>query len=800
MTLVALCAFLVVSAINDVKAVAIGLLTDRDIKFVVGAPRFLQFLYRFPTCAKWLQLIWPLHIRMSNCLRKATDVEWILKAYRPQVCDIVHPHVGPNRNRVALTANGLTVDGRLRWFHHAVNGAGKLPYHATSQVTGDSVLTTYTHDAQALCHVGSLTQRVNGVMVATFPDCNETWIRYGNGQTHQVETDWLSTILARYQDSDKVNQFDVEKYVEAYLISKDVSKKRELQSLSITLLKFFGGAKTVGSIDYYWTNLEKPGLRDYETKEQPSVYSLGYTPIGRPCAPYLCESTDMGAVELRLNRIRNRKTPEGFDKYAREFVAKVVSSSWLPYLEPHSYEYVQGKLNKPHQRHRIERVVTTLRDVACVVNAFVKAEAYAEPKDPRNISAVDMSSVLKLSRYTYRAKEEVFSKMHWYMPCKTPVEIATTLHTFCNKHKVVAETDFSRFDGTISEWLRENVEVAVYARLFPHHPEVAELVRREFHAKCYTRTGIRYDPQGSRLSGSPLTTDGNTLIAGFVDYCALRGSMGVDMAWDNIGLHFGDDGVSRNIGDMERVARQLGLSLKLEAKEFNVGFLGRIFPDPQRSTTSFQDPRRVWPKITVVSSNHDMLARFRSKCAAYVISDPNTPLLSTYCKKVCELVPEGKMYHDEMGYLFQLWPDTTWPYDELDSDAAECAISEMTSVPIHTLREMDRYFSNASQLQQVLDPPFRTILSHSSTGLLRVDGCNLTASLSTPLIASSSTISERLESASVANEQATSVSSKTHPAGHSGTNGQTRPRATRARQPAHRGKGREMELDDLPPV
>lgn len=101
-----------------------------------------------------------------------------------------------------------------------------------------------------------------------------------------------------------------------------------------------------------------------------------------------------------------------------------------------------------------------------------------------------------------------------------------------------------------------------------------------------------------------------------------------ELAWNSIGLHFGDDAVSRESKNYESVAASLGIRVKVVRHEpgtRGVTFLGRIFPDPWSSTSSMQQPSRVWYKITN-SSTGGGIPELRGKWEAYLRSDPHVPV------------------------------------------------------------------------------------------------------------------------------------------------------------------------------
>ncbi|QKK35397.1 polymerase [Erysiphe necator associated nodavirus 1] len=353
-------------------------------------------------------------------------------------------------------------------------------------------------------------------------------------------------------------------------------------------------------------------------------------------------NNDLASVEGRVQKTQNTKDPgRRYLVWAREFVEKLVPIPGVGY--PLTHAEVDEIQSRPTQRVRTEqqRPWTELRAVLRV-SAFQKKECYGAYNDPRTISQCNTSHTLQLSAYTYPFKQGLLKRLNWYGPGKTPDQVAQRLVELCGHTEGVCETDFSRFDGTISPWLRMYIEQAAYLRWVrsPDREDLRGLLQAEVKARCVTTNRIKYSTQGQRLSGSPLTTDGNTIINAFVSYAAARleGS-DPDEAWSRLGIYAGDDGVTA-IGGMcaEQAAEDLGLKLKcnFRARDEAVGFLGRIFPGIWRGNSgSIQDPHRTIRKLHISFGNGtDMASLAYNKVSGLLLLDPNAPIVSNWCRLV----------------------------------------------------------------------------------------------------------------------------------------------------------------------
>jgi hypothetical protein len=377
-------------------------------------------------------------------------------------------------------------------------------------------------------------------------------------------------------------------------------------------------------------------------------------------APASCRDNDVAAVEGRIYAVLNDKIPpERYHGWANDFLDRLVEApaQGLP-LDASDVIELQ---DEPLQRGRNEKIRPWMAmEPSLVVKAFMKKEPM-EGGDPRNISQCDVTHCIVLSRYTYAFKREVLLGQAWYAPGCTPREVAERVVALAGRYQQLVETDYSRFDGTISRWLRTNVEKAAYQRYFGGMDgrQVGELIDKEIDAMGVTASGMVYDPSGSRLSGSPLTTDGNTIINAFADYCALR-LMGLlaDEAFFRLGLYCGDDGVSNALpACLERVAEELGLRLKCEVRRDGAGdhapalsFLNRHFEDPWGgSLGSVQNPLRALRKIHMSFAPGyitDQQALY-DKANGYLALDPDSPLMGAICRAM-KRVAESESNDDDL--------------------------------------------------------------------------------------------------------------------------------------------------------
>nr|QYF49966.1 MAG: hypothetical protein [Hubei sediment noda-like virus 5] len=368
-------------------------------------------------------------------------------------------------------------------------------------------------------------------------------------------------------------------------------------------------------------------------------------------------------ASIEMSSPSTRAVPARYADYADEFTKLLVPRPGAG--RPILVSDVDELQSRPTQRNR-SALARMLFDEPFQVLSFQKKEAYATPAAPRNISTVPTTHTLRLSSYTLAFKEDVLKPVPWYMPCKTPAQIASAVHGLALRTGSLLEGDYSKFDGSITTWLRQHVEHAAYLRWCSaeHSDELGKLLRDELSPRAKTKFGLSYKPGDSRLSGSPLTTDGNTMINAFTTYAMAR-----EAGWDpaqayNAGLFYGDDSLmlgelastSEGMQLATRVAGSLGLNLKLAQRLRNnpAIFLSRVFHDPWTSPSSFQEPMRAMAKInTTVDMNSRIADAGAAKASAYLITDRNTPFVSDWA--LCYLRCAGRK---EMDTIVQ--SDVPW--------------------------------------------------------------------------------------------------------------------------------------------
>jgi len=388
-------------------------------------------------------------------------------------------------------------------------------------------------------------------------------------------------------------------------------------------------------------------------------------------------NSDTACIEGRVNAPRNLVTPvKEFKRFQNEFISFMVPTNRCATIVPWTISEVLEKQNRPTQKARYEQEAVTMGvNSANHLRAFIKTETYAGAKAPRNITTCSASLTTMFSCYTYAFKDAFLKSTPWYAPCKTPIEIAERISKIVG-HKGAVMADFENMDGSVSQFLQDTV-LAIYCRAFipMHRGELNNWYRKMLMTRATTSTGMKYDAGVGTRSGSPPTTDGNTMIDAFVCYCALRQMMMTPKdAWAVLNdqtIFAGDDSVLPAIPGLDvafaAATEALGMKAKMSTSLPGqaVGFCGRIFVNPGVTLDSFQDPERTLIKIHL-SGNKQVspVQAAYNKARGYLATDSKTPLIGNWARKILDLCA-GTELKDALGEeLYKM--DHPWPQENAE--------------------------------------------------------------------------------------------------------------------------------------
>ncbi len=393
----------------------------------------------------------------------------------------------------------------------------------------------------------------------------------------------------------------------------------------------------------------------YDQEARPKMQAFMSPLVHEAYAPVNNAASERRCVEGRVNGLRKPEPrPNSFrDSCIEEFAVLILGNN---ILEPVCYEVVAKKQTGPAQVLSLARAAVHGVWYKFVLKCFLKAECYAGPKDPRNISTYSDTPKLEMSQFALALSEHL-KQFPWYAPGKTPLEIAHRVTEICtNAEQFVNVSDYHRMDGTITATLRQVDRVVMMKAFRNHRGPLNELLKSNVNNKGILPHGTTFDQGYSHGSGCPATSVFQTLRAAFTAYLAFRHSRNDDgryftpeESFGKIGIHMGDDGLDADLGvdDHSWAAASVGLILEADVvhrRERGVNFLARYYSPEvwQGCSDSMCDIKRQLSKFHTTVRLPDSVSpeqKLVEKAMSYVATDRNTPVLGELCTHVLSLSP-----------------------------------------------------------------------------------------------------------------------------------------------------------------
>jgi hypothetical protein len=363
-------------------------------------------------------------------------------------------------------------------------------------------------------------------------------------------------------------------------------------------------------------------------------------------------SSEVRAVEGRINSIKN--PPMELSRFMLQVIDEFVRL-FIPVpgqLFPTDMDELFARQDRPSQRRILEEAQFLLPKRE--TKTFLKKESYGAVKDPRVISQINGCDKAEYSLYIY-SLADYLKTFKWYAFGCTPAEVAERVARVCESADVnAANTDFSRYDGHISNIIR-HLERCILLRAFApeHHERLAELHSRQYNLRGCTTTGVKYDTDFTRASGSPETSAFNSIDNKFVAFLNFRMTkvngmfLTPEEAWVKPGLYGGDDGLTADVQPQVYVKAAASVGLVIEVDpipkgEEGVMFLARVYsPDVWfGDTNSCCDVMRQLSKVhttVCLPSSIRPIDKLAEKARAYLLTDENTPIFGEFFKRFSEL-------------------------------------------------------------------------------------------------------------------------------------------------------------------
>lgn len=520
----------------------------------------------------------------------------------------------------------------------------------------------------------------------------------------------------------KLSQATVLSYIEG-----DTTKDRKAEAAA--LVKYFREttpsvrlseahicpvSEAVRSYDY--------GVDSYDPEAKETLTAFMSPIINGAFAPLATLANEEKCIKGRITDFARPKgslvMTEFLDKAMREFCELLLPEAYA--MEPVSIDEVYERQGRPSQRAILDR--SLVEDPQRIVKMFIKKEAYGAPKEPRPISTINGADKREYSRFIYTIADHI-KTMDWYAFGKTPADIAKRVTEVLRAASSAVNTDFSRFDGRMTEILR-SLERMVLIRAFrrEYTGEVSELHASQFNQPAVGRFGTRYNTGYARGSGSPETAAFNSLVNAFVAYLTFRmtrengGFITPTEAWNRLGLYGGDDGLTANVHPDKymKASDMVGLKLDVELIERGregITFLARMYGPHvwYGDTNSCCDlPRQLSKLHTTVSlpPNVTPIEKLLEKARAFYLTDANTPVLGPLVSKIVSL--HGEILMTTKTKLMRAWNsdlDVEVQYPNVEAEWMQDYAARALGDLGFDFELFERWLGTTKQLKSFLEMP-----------------------------------------------------------------------------------------------
>lgn len=376
-------------------------------------------------------------------------------------------------------------------------------------------------------------------------------------------------------------------------------------------------------------------------------------------APLCMDSNDPDTVECAFQQRLMRDVPEaprkalrGFRAFVRRFVRANLPRVEIPSFE----EWLAGTSYNQQRKDQLIEAYESLRGgrptrkQASHIDTFVKTEFYPTWKHARMINS--RADVFKAwSGPRFKAIEAVVYSLPEFIK-HTPVpERPAAVSGLRQAGRRYYQTDFTAFESHFTPAVLDACELELYRYCLGNDADanyLCDVIRGDNRMR--TRTGIRAEVKGRRMSGDMCTSLGNgftnLMLAKYIAH--LKGG-------SVIGFVEGDDGlfctdVELQASDYEK----LGFTIKIEEvpDPCEASFCGMIFSD---SGEIIREPRRFlmgfgWTQSFIQAGPKIMDELLRAKALSTAYETPQCPIVGAMARRALELTKHAHPRFVNDGY------------------------------------------------------------------------------------------------------------------------------------------------------
>lgn len=419
----------------------------------------------------------------------------------------------------------------------------------------------------------------------------------------------------------------------------------------------------------------------YIPEDKPMIKAFMRPLLNGAFTPTVSASNERECIDARIDRVKApliKMTPF-LTSVVQEFARLLVPDNLYQTLYPTDMDEVQRRQDAPRQRRNFHTTAGLLSKG--IFSMFMKREAYPKVAAPRPISIMDPVDKRDYSTFMY-SLEVILKDQPWYAFSKKPKDIASRVADVLKHALFALNTDFSKFDGHVSNVVRELERIILLRAFRPEfHEQVIKLHKAQFFAKAYGTFGSKYNTGYARASGSPETSLFNTVTNAFVAYLAARKS-GLDMAqaWASLGIYGGDDGLTANIEPIIyiKAAQDIGQELtadKILRGNFGIKFLSRVYSPHvwEGDVNSCCDlPRQLAKFHTTVGFNTNVTPtdKLLEKTRSFLLTDANTPIIGQFVRRVVDIHGDVPARNEQLKRMHR-WFDKYQSDDQYINEPAD---------------------------------------------------------------------------------------------------------------------------------
>lgn len=557
-------------------------------------------------------------------------------------------------------------------------------------------------------------------VVSWLVDANTRLIKFDRDQSHWlIKVSTFETVRAAYVETKgSMNP----SFVSSQLLTEGTPEWR--REAAARLVAYFGGVRYGEALTYFSANVSLAG-KLLENHGKPYATAIAPNPTTNPAVlPDINPSMDVLAVTERVfkpNPIANHKKfdIDLVEPFVDEFIKQMRRYCDDTVVPISPQEVIESQKTKATREKNLRAMGTLpVYGQQATIKAFLKKESYPKQNAPRNISDMDAGHNFLGFQYLIPLKSRVFKSMPFYCPGLQPLDVADRVKAYVERTRIAGKTvlegDYTRYDGSQTERFRRIAFRIARAFVKPDaHRDWDKLVDSHFAATAKTAIEKHsYDLFGSMYSGSFFTTDGNTLGSAFVSFVALHvfGELPAEMAFDCLGLAFGDDTIT--CGEKQwhvAAAEACGLTLKMLETVHHVSFLSRNYPMICGTRHSAPSVRRTLDKIHIVCRvlpENEQAVILHQKLSSILLLGPNTPLLSNYCRAVLRISGLTPLTAKDVQYDQYWLSDCTdeVPFEPLNSTEwtyIALLVAEEFGITVGALKDYCSAMDRATELEQL---------------------------------------------------------------------------------------------------